>query len=90
MLISVASILPIIIVGPIADLVGTTAVILTVAVLVFISGGISIVARGPIREDEGPDLIPEIVPGSPQLDPAGTSRPHPSYPHKHDERGNPI
>ena len=90
MLISVASILPIIIVGPIADLVGTTAVILTVAALVFISGMISIVTRGPIREDEGPDLIPEIVPGSPQLDPTGSSRPHPPYPHRHDDRGNPL
>jgi len=90
MLISVASILPIIIVGPIADLVGTTAVILTVAALVFISGMISIVTRGPIREDEGPDLIPEIVPGSPQLDPAGAGRPHPPYPHRHDDRGNPL
>ena len=90
MLISVASILPIIIVGPIADLVGTTAVILTVAALVFVSGAISIITRGPIREDEGPDLVPEIVPGSAQLDPAGASRPHPAYPHRHDERGDPV
>jgi MFS-type transporter involved in bile tolerance (Atg22 family) len=90
MLISVASILPIIIVGPIADLVGTTAVILTVAALVFISGMISIVTRGPIREGEGPDLIPEIAAGSPQLDPTGSSRPHPRYPHRHDEDGNPL
>jgi len=90
MLISVASILPIIIVGPIADLVGTTAVILTVAALVFISGMISIVTRGPIREGEGPDLIPEIAGGSAQLDPTGSSRPHPRYPHRHDEHGNPV
>jgi len=90
MLISVASILPIIIVGPIADLVGTTAVILTVAALVFISGLISIATRGPIREDEGPDLIPEIAGGSAQLDPTGSSRPHPRYPHRHDEHGNPV
>jgi MFS family permease len=90
MLISVASILPIIIVGPIADLVGTTVVILTVAALVFISGAISIITRGPIREDEGPDLVTEIVPGSAQLDPAGASRPHPPVPHRHDEHGNPL
>ena len=90
MLISVASILPIIIVGPIADLVGTTAVILTVAALVFISGMISIVTRGPIREGEGADLIPEIAGGSPQLDPTGSSRPHPRFPHRHDEGGNPL
>jgi hypothetical protein len=76
MLISVASILPIIVVGQISDLVGTTAVILGVAALVFISGIVSIVVRGPIREHEGPDLVPEIAPGS-QLDPIGANRPMP-------------
>jgi MFS family permease len=74
MLISVASILPIIIVGPIADLVGTTAVILTVAALILISGLISIITRGPIKEDEGPDVITAIVPGS-AVDPTGASLP---------------
>lgn len=74
MLISVASILPIIIVGPIADLVGTTAVILTVATLVLISGLISVITRGAIKPHEGPDLIPEIVPGSP-VDPTGANLP---------------
>jgi MFS family permease len=76
MLISVASILPIIVVGQISDLVGTTAVIFGVAALVFVSGIVSIVVRGPIREDEGPDVIPEIAPGS-QLDPIGANRPMP-------------
>jgi len=90
MLISVASILPIIIVGSIADVVGTTAVILAVAALVFASGMISIVTRGPLKEHEGPDLIPEIVAGSPQLDPTGAGRPHPPYPHRHDQRGDPL
>lgn len=89
MLISVASILPIIIVGPISDLFGTTAVILAVAALVFVSGLISILARGPIRANEGPDLIPEIVPGS-QLDPTGASLPMqprlPREPHGHSHR----
>lgn len=74
MLISVASILPIIIVGPIADLVGTTAVILTVAALVLVSGVFSIAVRGPIRAGEGPDLIPEIAPGS-QFDPTRANLP---------------
>jgi MFS family permease len=74
MLISVASILPIIIVGPIADLIGTTAVILTVAALVLISGVVSIVTRGPIRADEGRDVITEIVPGS-TVDPTGGNLP---------------
>jgi MFS family permease len=49
MLISVASILPIIVVGSIADLVGTTAVILTVAILVLLSGVVSIIWRAPER-----------------------------------------
>jgi MFS family permease len=74
MLISVASILPIIVVGYIADLVGTTAVILVAAAFVLVSGLASIVTRGPIRESEGPDLIPEIVPGSP-VDPTGANLP---------------
>jgi MFS family permease len=47
MLISVASIVPIIIVGSIADVVGTTAVILVVAILVLLSGVASIVSRAP-------------------------------------------
>jgi hypothetical protein len=90
MLISVASILPIIIVGPIADVVGTTVVILIVAGFVFASGIFSMIIRGPIGPDEMPDVIPgEIASGS-QFDPTGQNRPHPPYPHRHDERGNPI
>ncbi len=83
MLISVASILPIIIVGPIADIpaIGTTGVILFVAVLVFVSGLYSIIKRGPIRPDEERDLIPEIVPGT-QLDPTGANLPRPPR-HEH-------
>jgi MFS family permease len=86
MLISVASILPIIIVGPIADAVGTTVVILAVAGLVFVSGLISIFVRGPIRADEAPDLIPEISPGS-MLDPTRANLPgSPREPHGHSHR----
>jgi MFS family permease len=86
MLISVASILPIIVVGPIADLVGTTAVILTIAGVVLVAGLFSILVRGPIREDEGPDLIPEITPGS-QFDPTRANLP-PGWrdPHGHTHR----
>jgi MFS family permease len=47
MLISVASILPIIVVGSIADVVGTTAVIVVVSILVVISGVVSILTRAP-------------------------------------------
>jgi MFS family permease len=52
MLVSVASFLPIIIVGPISDTVGTTAVIFTLAVAVAVIGVISIMTRGPIPESE--------------------------------------
>jgi MFS family permease len=86
MLISVASILPIIVVGPIADWVGTTAVILAVAAFVLVSGLFSIFVRGPIRPDESPDYIPEITPGT-QLDPTGANLPmHRREPHDHSHR----
>jgi MFS family permease len=87
MLISVASILPIIIVGPISDLVGTTPVILFIAAVVAISGLISIFTRGPLRPEEGPDLIPEIAAGS-HLDPARASlpgQPRDAHGHTHQE-----
>ena len=48
MLVSVASFLPIIVVGPIADLVGTTLVLFAVAVVVMVSGIASVVLRGPL------------------------------------------
>jgi MFS family permease len=49
MLVSVSSFLPIIIVGPVSDFIGTTTVILVVAVLIWLSGVISITRRGPLR-----------------------------------------
>jgi MFS family permease len=52
MLVSVASFLPILIVGPIADLLGTTVVLLLVAGLIGASGLASIVWRGPLGEVE--------------------------------------
>jgi MFS family permease len=52
MLVSVASFLPIIIVGPIADLIGTTNVILLVATGIAVSGITSIIRRGPLLESE--------------------------------------
>jgi MFS-type transporter involved in bile tolerance (Atg22 family) len=90
MLISVASILPIIVVGPIADVVGTTVVILVVAAFVFTSGVYSMIKRGPIGPDERPDVIPEEIASGSQFDPTGANVPHPPYPHRHDEEGNPI
>ena len=74
MLISVASILPIIVVGYIADHIGTTAVILGAAALVLASGLASILTRGPIRASEGRDVIPDKLPGSP-VDPTGANLP---------------
>jgi MFS family permease len=86
MLISVASILPIIVVGQIADVIGTTAVILGVAAFILVSGVISIVTRGPIQPTEGRDLVPAIVPGA-QLDPTGANLPMQARePHGHSHR----
>jgi hypothetical protein len=45
MLISTASFLPIIVVGPIADLLSTTAVVFVVAVAITISGVLSAIYR---------------------------------------------
>ena len=64
--------------NPLADIrfIGTTGVILAVAALVTVSGFISMIKRGPIRPEEGPDVISEIAPSS-QLDPTGASMPRP-------------
>jgi len=52
MLVSVASFLPILVVGPIADLLGTTVVLVIVAILIGASGIASIYLRGPLRATE--------------------------------------
>jgi hypothetical protein len=52
MQVSIASFLPIIIVGPFSDLVGTTVVILVVATSILTSGIASVVMRGPLRPEE--------------------------------------
>ena len=52
MLVSIASFLPIIIVGPFSDLVGTTVVILVVATSILVAGIASVVMRGPLRPEE--------------------------------------
>ena len=59
MLVSVASFLPIIIVGPVSDLVGTTIVLLIVAAFVGLSGLGSILTRGPLVE---PSIRPSARP----------------------------
>jgi MFS family permease len=72
MLVSVGSFLPIIIVGPISDLAGTTAVILTVAGGVFLSGLVSIVRRGPLAPAEERATAEMMVPGT-AVDPIGVA-----------------
>jgi len=49
MLVSVSSFLPIIIVGPVSDLVGTTTVLIIVAALITFAGVASILTRGPLK-----------------------------------------
>lgn len=62
MLVSIASFLPIIIVGPISDLVGTTAVIFVVALLVLVAGLASLLTRGPLIASEArPAADPRTV-----------------------------
>jgi hypothetical protein len=70
MLVSVGSFLPIIIVGPISDLVGTTAVILIVAAGILVSGIVSIVRRGPLAPAETRATAGMMVPGT-AVDPIG-------------------
>ena len=52
MLVSVASFLPILVVGPIADLLGTTIVLSLVAIAIFLSGIASILVRGSLNPIE--------------------------------------
>jgi MFS family permease len=52
MLVSVASFLPILIVGPIADLIGTTAMLILVAIFVSLAGVGSILIRGSLKPYE--------------------------------------
>src|SRR5215212_7345590 len=52
MLVSVATVLPILVVGPIGDLFGTTVVLVIVASLIVASGIASIYLRGPLRAVE--------------------------------------
>ncbi len=52
MLVSVSSFAPIIIVGPVSDLVGTTTVLFVVALLIMAAGLLSIFTRGPIKAAE--------------------------------------
>jgi MFS family permease len=72
MLVSVGSFLPIIVVGPISDLVGTTGVILVVAGAVFLSGVVSIIRRGALAPAEELASAGVMVPGT-AVDPIGVA-----------------
>jgi MFS family permease len=52
MLVSVASFLPIIILGSLSDVVGTPVVLIVVAISIAAAGVISIIRRGPLTADE--------------------------------------
>jgi len=52
MLVSVASFLPILVVGPIADALGTTVVLMLVSIAITASGLASIFLRGSLKEAE--------------------------------------
>ena len=57
-----ASFLPIIVVGPISDLIGTTAVIVVVAISVLVAGLASVLTRGPLlATDARPAADPHAV-----------------------------
>jgi len=63
MLVSVASFVPIIIVGPISDIFDTTSVILGVAVFILLSGLASVIRRGPLQPAEELATAETIVEG---------------------------
>ena len=52
MLVSVSSFVPIIAVGPISDLVGTTVVLVALGVAILVAGILSVVRRGPLLPSE--------------------------------------
>ena len=62
MLVSVASFLPIIIVGPISEVAGTTAVIFALAIAVVVIGVVSVLTRGPLLAS---DARPASDPNAP-------------------------
>jgi MFS family permease len=63
MLVSIASFLPIIVVGPISDVIGTGTVILLVAIGIGLSGVASVIQRGPLRLSESMATAGRMVPG---------------------------
>jgi MFS family permease len=77
MLVSVASFLPIIVVGPISDLIGTTAVILAVALFIAACGITSIIRRGALRPGETLSTAETMIPGM-VVDPVAVAHSEPA------------
>ena len=77
MLVSVSSFLPIIIVGPISGLVGTTTVILLVALFIGVSGVLSVIRRGPLQAAEARTTADGIITGKP-IDPVAVAHAEPA------------
>jgi MFS family permease len=82
MSLSVTSMIPIVIVGPISDVVGTTAVVVACAVLITASGVISVVRRGPLQPPERSRTAETRVPGM-TADPMGVSHSAPATRRSH-------
>jgi hypothetical protein len=91
MLVSVASFLPIIVVGPISDLIGTTAVILSVAILIALCGVASVLRRGPLLPVESRSTAGTMIPGM-VVDPVAVahSEPRRAYERAHPRPGAPT
>lgn len=64
MLVSVTSLAPIVIVGPVADLVGVTNVILVVGLFVFLWGVTSMISRGSLAQAEAEARAPAAPSGA--------------------------
>jgi MFS family permease len=77
MQVSVASFLPIIVVGPISDLIGTTAVILAVAIFIAVCGITSIVRRGALQPVETLSTADTMVKGM-VVDPVAVAHSQPA------------
>jgi MFS family permease len=89
MLVSVASFLPIIVVGPISDLIGTGTVILLVAILIGVSGVASVIQRGPLLPAESRSTAEAMVRGA-AVEPMGVfthAEPVPFDPSGPDDEG---
>jgi hypothetical protein len=81
MLVSVASLLPIILVGPISDAYGTMPVVLVAAGVIFLVGIVSLVARGHAAlADDVPEAVEAGVAAPSEPSATATAGPSPEEP----------